>query len=331
LIILSALSMAEICSAFPSAGSVYFWTAQLAPKKWAPLASYICGWLNFLGNAAGDSSFAFSWAQTLAGIISLSRGYSMDFRAITAVAIGAQTIYSLLNLLRVDMQSYINAFAALLQIGSTITIGVGVLAGAHYHAGGGWVFTDYENYTGLDNSHAGYVIMIGLLTSLWSFAGYEASGHVAEETQGARKAAPRGIISSVVATAVLGFLFMLALLFATPDVASLSNGYFDCSVYNCTEINLWMGSDLGQGPNNTISDSIITNLFVMTLGYKGGLAFSFLLLINLFFAGYASTIVTSRIAFALCRDEAFPGGRYFAKVSKVTFAPVGSVFFSLGY
>ena len=44
-----AYSMAEICSAYPSAGSVYHWAGQLASENHAPLWSYICGWFNFLG------------------------------------------------------------------------------------------------------------------------------------------------------------------------------------------------------------------------------------------------------------------------------------------
>lgn len=45
-----AHSMAEICSAFPSAGSVYHWSAQLSSEEHAPLWSYITGWWNFIGN-----------------------------------------------------------------------------------------------------------------------------------------------------------------------------------------------------------------------------------------------------------------------------------------
>lgn len=67
-------SMAEICSAYPSAGSVYHWSAQLVPVKYAPLASYVCGWFNFVGNAAGDSSFAYFFAQFLNSAIKVSGG-----------------------------------------------------------------------------------------------------------------------------------------------------------------------------------------------------------------------------------------------------------------
>ncbi len=34
-------SMAEICSAYPSAGSVYHWAGQLVPQRLTPIMSYI--------------------------------------------------------------------------------------------------------------------------------------------------------------------------------------------------------------------------------------------------------------------------------------------------
>ena len=67
--ILIGLSLSEICSVYPSAGSVYHWyvfiiiyllidhkerrAGKLVPPAYAPLASFICGWFNFLGNVAG--------------------------------------------------------------------------------------------------------------------------------------------------------------------------------------------------------------------------------------------------------------------------------------
>lgn len=56
------LAMGEICSSYPSAGSVYHWAGMLATEKTAPFMSYIGGWFNFLGNAAGDASFAYGFA-----------------------------------------------------------------------------------------------------------------------------------------------------------------------------------------------------------------------------------------------------------------------------
>ena len=44
-----ALSMAEICSAYPTSGGLYYWSAKLAGKEWAPLASWITGWCVLFG------------------------------------------------------------------------------------------------------------------------------------------------------------------------------------------------------------------------------------------------------------------------------------------
>ena len=55
-------AMAEICSTYPAAGSVYFWSGVLANKSWAPIASYYCGWFNFLGNISNTAGFGFGLA-----------------------------------------------------------------------------------------------------------------------------------------------------------------------------------------------------------------------------------------------------------------------------
>ena len=72
--ILIGFAMAEICSTYPSAGSVYHWTAMLASKSWAPSISYICGWFNLLGNAAGDASFSFGFSSMVAAADSFQKG-----------------------------------------------------------------------------------------------------------------------------------------------------------------------------------------------------------------------------------------------------------------
>jgi amino acid transporter len=54
--------MGEICSSYPTAGSVYHWAGMLATPSTGPIASYIAGWFNFIGNAAGDAAFAYGFA-----------------------------------------------------------------------------------------------------------------------------------------------------------------------------------------------------------------------------------------------------------------------------
>ncbi|GAV75740.1 AA_permease_2 domain-containing protein, partial [Cephalotus follicularis] len=38
-------SMAEICSAYPTSGGLYFWSAKLCGNEWGPFASWFTGWV----------------------------------------------------------------------------------------------------------------------------------------------------------------------------------------------------------------------------------------------------------------------------------------------
>lgn len=45
---LVAMSLAEICSAFPTTGGLYFWVSRLADSSWMPLACWLTGWFNWI-------------------------------------------------------------------------------------------------------------------------------------------------------------------------------------------------------------------------------------------------------------------------------------------
>lgn len=49
--IIVAMSLAEICSAYPTTGGLYFWTSRLATSEWVPLACWLTGWANWMGLA----------------------------------------------------------------------------------------------------------------------------------------------------------------------------------------------------------------------------------------------------------------------------------------
>lgn len=59
-----------------------------------------------------------------------------------------------------------------------------------------------------------YVCVIGILMTLFSFSGYEAGAHMAEETRNASKSAPMGVVYTCIATTLTGFAYILGLLYA---------------------------------------------------------------------------------------------------------------------
>ena len=59
--LLVGLSMAEVCSSFPTAGGLYYWAAKLAPRH-GPAWSWFTGWFNFLGQVAVTAGIDFGAA-----------------------------------------------------------------------------------------------------------------------------------------------------------------------------------------------------------------------------------------------------------------------------
>jgi amino acid transporter len=60
----TTVCLAEMSSLYPAAGSVYHYTAVLAPSQGTgAILGIICGWSNLIGNISIDASFAFSVAQ----------------------------------------------------------------------------------------------------------------------------------------------------------------------------------------------------------------------------------------------------------------------------
>lgn len=66
-----AASLAEICAVYPTAGGVYYWSAMLSTRKWAPIMSFIDGWLTLVGNWTVTLSINFSGGQLILSAISL--------------------------------------------------------------------------------------------------------------------------------------------------------------------------------------------------------------------------------------------------------------------
>lgn len=73
-----AASLAEICAVYPTAGGVYYWSAMLSTRRWAPLMSFIDGWLTLVGNWTVTLSIIFGGGQMILSAISL---WNEDFVA----------------------------------------------------------------------------------------------------------------------------------------------------------------------------------------------------------------------------------------------------------
>ena len=85
LVLFAGLSMGEICSAYPTAGGLYYWAAKLAPGKSGPAWSWFTGWFNLLGQVAVTAGITFGTAFSVSAFMAivtnqsywLSRGHTI--------------------------------------------------------------------------------------------------------------------------------------------------------------------------------------------------------------------------------------------------------------
>lgn len=291
---LTGLALAEICSRYPSAGSVYHWAGVLAGPRYCAVASYIDGWFNFCGNLAGCSAFAYGFAGMISSALMLSGRAGMSEPVQCAVAIAALFSFVLVNLFRIGQQGYLYSTSVLFQLASAVGIALSLLILAPQRATPTFVFTATNDTTGFDN--LAYASVLGILVPTYSMSGYEAGAHLAEETKEASRSAPMGILYCVICSAGFGFVYLLSLLFGITDMQAVNDSELGAAIY----------------------------VFQNVLGTNGALIATCLLVVNLFFAGVSSMTVTSRVAYAMARDGALPFSAWTRQV-KYNQLPVNAV------
>lgn len=138
-------------------------------------------------------------------------------------------------------------------------------------------------------------------SSIETYGYFLAGAHLAEETRGAGRAgefinfekkilftiffffaiAPKGIVGTCVCSAIVGFIYLLALLFAIPNVETF----------------------VENNSGDNASSNLAVSVYQLAVPSRGAMALTVILIINLYFAGMSSLTVTSRIGYIYIGDS----------------------------
>jgi amino acid transporter len=151
-----------------------------------------------------------------------------------------------------------------------------------------------------------------LLQANWTYTGYDASAHVAEETVGARKSSAWGIFLSVAVSAVVGFIFLLALTTHLPDLSTLFPK-------ELTDSTLPNSSQYYFGNGVAVISILEYNLGQIGTLLSAGIA------IAMWFCGLSSIAAAGRMLFAFARDDGVPASGWLKKVSHRYRTPANSL------
>src|SRR4249920_2837718 len=294
------LAMAEVCSSFPTAGGLYYWSAKLARTN-GPAWSWFTGWFNFLGQVAVTAGIDFGCAFFINAFLNLTWGVSTAHWVTILILAIVLFVHGLMNQFGIRLVALLNDISVWWHvIGVLIIVAVLVFVPSR-HASAGYVFSHIVNNTGWGSTF--YVLLLGLLLAQYTLTGFDASAHMTEETHNAARSGPRGIVMSIVVSLIAGWVLLIGVTFAIQNYAAEA------------------------GTTTTVPPA---QIFIDAAGLTTG---KLLLLIAIgaqLFCGMSSVTANSRMIYAFSRDGALPGSAFWHRVNKRTRTPTNAIWLAAG-
>jgi amino acid transporter len=294
-----ALSMAQIASAFPTAGGLYHWASILGNRFWG----WLTAWLNLLGLITVLGAINIGTAYFFAGTFGSMFGFTgTDLQVVSFVAV-ITIIQAIFNHIGIKATTFLTDISGYIIFATTAVL---VLACLYFAPSLDfsrlWTFTNYSGEAGANvfpqSDNMLYLFLLCLLLPVYTITGYDASAHTSEETTNAATAVPQGIVSAVLWSSLVGWIMICAITLAIPDLnAAAKQGW-----------GMFFGT----------MDAI------MPAGLK--MALYFFILITQLLCGLATVTSASRMLFAFSRDDGVPGvSKALATVSPKYRTPVSAI------
>ncbi|KAF8339826.1 amino acid transporter [Cantharellus anzutake] len=298
------LAMAELASAAPTSGGLYFWAHHYAPPGWKNVLAWVVGYANTIGSIASVASIDWGCAvQIMAAAtisshdLSFSPTIGQTFALYVAVIISHAVICCLGTAVLARLQNIYTILHLALCLAVMIVIPVATPKvyrnSASYALG---------NFTNLNGWPSGFAFFLSWVSPVWTICSFDASVHISEEAVNAATTVPWAIVLATGTSGVLGTAVLMVLSF-------------------------YMGKDMQSIVNNPIGQPMATILF-NSMGKRATLALWAIVVVAQYMMGSSMLLASSRQTFAFSRDGALPFSKYLYRVNSFTKTPVNTVWFS---
>ncbi|KAL1650866.1 GABA-specific high-affinity permease [Diplodia intermedia] len=284
------LAMADLGSAMPTSGGLYWWTHYFASPKTRNALSFLVGYSNTLGLVGGLCSIDYGFSLMLLSVVVIARDGEWEPSAgvIYAVFLGAVLCHgvlaSTLSKIMGKLQTVFVAANFVLIFATIIALPIG-RAGQRNDAS--YIFGETSNLT---TWPTGWAFMLSWLSPIWTIGAFDSCVHMSEEAANATKAVPYGILMSIGSCWLFGWVICIVLAACiSPDLEAVVNSPF--------------GQPMAQ-------------IYFDALGKKGALGFMTLMFVVQFLMGLSITVAASRQSWAFSRDGALPFSSFFRPISK---------------
>src|SRR5579885_3283376 len=242
---------------------------------------WFTGWFNLIGQIAITAGIDYGAAIFADALLTLL--WPGTFKAtpheIIYVYAAILAVHALMNIFSVRLVALLNDVSVWWHVfGVTIVVAF-LLFKPDHHQSFGTVFGKTINNSGFSHGWLWFVLLLGLLQAQYTYTGYDASAHMSEETRDASRSAARGVIMSIVVSAVFGYILALGVTFAIQDFKT-------------------------TGGAGTFA---VKQVFLDSLGTHTAEVMLFITVMAQLYCGMSSITSASRMMYAFSRDGAVPG------------------------
>jgi amino acid transporter len=285
---LVALVVAQFAARIALSGSSYQWASRLANPKIGWLFGWLTFWYLAIAVVALDNALASQAIMPLAGM-------QEDEGTARLITVAILIVQAVLVIASTRLLGIITSGAVGIELGIVVVLVV-ALAAVMLFTGSGAVdnLTSRGMTAAAPNCFAiGGGLMAGMIMGLTTLVGFDSAANLAEEAKDPFRSVPRAIVASVVAAAVLGLVFLIALTVAIKDIPAVTT--------SGSPVAAIIRSQLGS-----VTERILL----------AGIAFA------MFGAGMVVMAACSRQVFAMARDKRFPAHGLMRRVNPRTQTPV---------
>ncbi len=227
-----AATMAQVASAFPTAGGLYHWASILGGRGWG----WLTAWLNLAGLVTVIAAVNVGlWTFVLGSVAAmlpenrlpgfLAWGAQPAGQALAVALITSSQ--AILNSRGIRLTARLTDLSGYLILAVSVVLTVAMVAfSSRFDLSRLFSFANYSGESGGNvwpqTPEIGRLFALGLLLPAYTLTGFDASAHAAEETVGAARAVPLGIIRSVAVAGLAGWVMLAAVVLAVPDLALLA-------------------------------------------------------------------------------------------------------------
>ncbi|CAE6405799.1 unnamed protein product [Rhizoctonia solani] len=280
------ISLAELASAMPNSGGQYYWTAQLAPRKCAPILSFLTGAVGWAGAVFTSASVCLSLGSSLVGMYALGHPDMIIQPWMVFVAYQLVNVFAFILNCSGRLLPKVSAASLYISLISCFVITIAVPAASRTKQSAKFVFATFVNETGWENNVIAFIV--GLINPNWSFACLDVATHMAEEIHQPERMIPLSILATVGIGLVSSLGYSIAVFFSMSDLEKITGTPTGVPIL-----------ELYHQATRSVAGAIILQVLIVLTGL-GCLT--------------ACHTWQARLAWSFARDRGMPGSRYWSVV-----------------